>query len=170
MAGGKGGKTTTQTVEQKIDPALQKAASAMLPVAFDIASIGGIGMNPYQGPTIAAPNQGMRDAMNATMQGGNAFGLGFSDPTANLPQAKDYGGGMVGYSPYELSQQQIQGMSPGTRQAIEGLFGPSGLFARRGTRGGGESRRKRNGIGGKGGGGGLVEAMRTGTHYQPRGK
>lgn len=132
--GGKGGGTTVVNEEKKIDPVLQVAGQTLAPLAFQAAAIGGVARNPYMGPTIAGPNQGMMQAMDATTQGANALGLGFNSLQQSVPEQMDYGGGVHGYSPYPIAQQAMQAIDPWSNAATQAFYGNLGQYATAGQK------------------------------------
>ena len=116
MSGGKGGSTTTQV---QVPRYIEDASRANLAQAKDISRIGFV---PYYGPDIAAFDPSQVQAMQAAQDQAAAFGLAPSmNVAASLPQAQDFGGGMMGFSSaplYEQAVAELQARRPGQYQQI----------------------------------------------------
>jgi hypothetical protein len=108
------GDSSTQTV--KLPPEIEALATRNLQGA---EKAGQIGYVPYQGPTMAALNPAAIANMRNNQQMAGAFGLQTADPTAALPQAQTYAGGMQGYSPFDLYTQALSKIAPGQAAAIK---------------------------------------------------
>lgn len=115
------GGSTEQSVE--IPEWLENAAKANLAKANDVASIG---YTPYYGPEVAAFNPMQTSSMQNTADASAAFGLSAPrDVMAGMPQAQDFGGGVMGYSSmpiYENAMQRFADARPGQKQAIDSMF------------------------------------------------
>jgi hypothetical protein len=132
FGGGKGGSETT---EIELPPHITKASIENLEIADEVASIGYM---PWEGPTVAALSPQQQAAMQNTGSAAQAFGMsapGSSagkggganeamlaagiDPYTGLPQAQTYAGGIQGYSPFDLYEQQVGNIPPAQRAFVE---------------------------------------------------
>jgi hypothetical protein len=123
MSGGKGGSQTTQVQVPKY---IEDASRANLAQARDISRIGFV---PYFGPEVAAFDPSQVQAMQAAQDQAAAFGLAPSmNVSASLPQAQDFGGGMMGFSSaplYEQAVAELQARRPGQyRQIMKNFVDP----------------------------------------------
>lgn len=109
--GGKGGK---QTTEVQVPKWLESAAQANLAQGREVSRIG---YTPYYGPDVAAFDPMQVQAMQAAQDQAAAFGLAPSmNVAASLPQAQDFGGGIMAYSSaplYEQAVAELQARRPG---------------------------------------------------------
>ena len=118
--GGKGGgqTTTAEIPEWAKEPTIRN-----LQRAEDVQQIGYM---PYMGPDLAAFNQTQMGAMQNQLDAASAFGLSApSTPMQGMPQAQDFGGGMMGYSAYpifEQAQRELAAQNPLQQQAYDDLF------------------------------------------------
>ena len=126
---GKGG-STTQT--QSIPSWVQNASKANLDKANEIAQIGP--MRNY-GPTVAAFNDSQTAGFQNTADLASAFGMNApADVMAGMPQAQDFGGGVMGHSAAPILDQQLAALkqnAPDQAAAFGNLFmdpGGRGLF------------------------------------------
>ena len=129
MSGGKGG-STTQTAS--MPSWVQDASKANLDKANEIADLGP--MRNY-GPTVAAFNPTQTAGFQNTADLASAFGMNApADVMAGMPQAQDFGGGVMGYSAAPIVDQQLatlQQNAPDQAAAFKDLFmdpGGRGLF------------------------------------------
>lgn len=129
MSGGKGG-STTQTAS--IPSWVTDASKANLDKANEIAAIGP--MRNY-GPTVAAFNDNQTAGFQNTADLASAFGMNApTDVMAGMPQAQDFGGGVMGHSAAPIVDQQLAMLkqnNPNQAAAFESLFsdpGGRGLF------------------------------------------
>jgi len=129
MSGGKGG-STTQTAS--IPAWVESASQANLAKANEIADLGP--MRNY-GPTVAAFNDNQTAGFQNTADLASAFGMNApADVMAGMPQAQDFGGGVMGYSAAPIVDQQLATLkqnAPGQAAAFGDLFmdpGGRGLF------------------------------------------
>lgn len=118
MSGGKGG---SQTVETKIPDYVQDASRDNIDAAKRIAQMGYV---PYYGPDVAAATP----QMTASWQGANDAAGAFGMPQAEIsvPEAQDFGGGVMGYSSapmYEAALQELKRRRPDQYQAMNSVFG-----------------------------------------------
>ena len=115
------GGSSEQSVE--IPKWLEDAAKANLAKANQVANIG---FTPYYGPEVAAFNPMQTSSMQNTADASAAFGLSAPrDVMAGMPQAQDFGGGIMGYSSmpiYENAMQRFADARPGQKQAIDSMF------------------------------------------------
>jgi len=118
--GGKGGgqTTTAEIPEWAKEPTIRN-----LQRAEDVQQIGYM---PYMGPDLAAFNQTQMGAMQNQLDAASAFGMSApSTPMQGMPQAQDFGGGMMGYSAYpifEQAQRELAAKNPLQQQAYDDLF------------------------------------------------
>ena len=129
MSGGKGGSTTSTT---SIPDWVQNASKANLEKANEIAQLGP--MRNY-GPSVAAFNPTQTAGFQNTADLASAFGMNApKDVMAGMPQAQDFGGGVMGYSAAPIVDQQLatlQQNAPDQAAAFGDLFmdpGGRGLF------------------------------------------
>ena len=129
MSGGKGG-STTQTAS--IPSWVTDASKANLDTANEIAALGP--MRNY-GPTVAAFNDSQTAGFQNTADLASAFGMNApTDVMAGMPQAQDFGGGVMGYSAAPIVDQQLASLqqnAPDQAAAFGDLFmdpGGRGLF------------------------------------------
>jgi len=129
MSGGKGG-STTQTAS--IPAWVTDASKANLAKANEIADLGP--MRNY-GPTVAAFNDNQTAGFQNTADLASAFGMNApADVMAGMPQAQDFGGGVMGYSAAPIVDQQLASLqqnAPDQAAAFGDLFmdpGGRGLF------------------------------------------
>ena len=129
MSGGKGG-STTQTAS--IPSWVTDASKANLDTANEIAALGP--MRNY-GPTVAAFNDSQTAGFQNTADLASAFGMNApADVMAGMPQAQDFGGGVMGYSAAPIVDQQLASLqqnAPDQAAAFGDLFmdpGGRGLF------------------------------------------
>jgi hypothetical protein len=119
-SGGKGGSTSTSV---EIPAWLQDAAQANLAKATEISKTP---FAPYYGPDVAALTPLQQAGMANTNAGASAFGMGgTSSPTAGMPAAQTYAGGMQGYSSgglYDQALATLQARNPGTFAALNAPF------------------------------------------------
>ena len=121
MSGGKGGgKTTEATIpEWAKEPTIRNLARS------EVAQQ--IGYQPYMGPDLAAVNPAQMSAMQSQLDTATAFGMSApSTPMQGMPQAQDFGGGMMGYSAFPLfeqAQQELARKNPEQQAIYDSLFG-----------------------------------------------
>jgi len=123
--GGKGGSQSTQ-VEI---PAW--AESAMKENLRKASAMGEIGYMPYYGPDTAAFTPMQEAGMQGSYDAAAAFGLADpgGDALAGIPEAKDFGGGMMGYSSGDLFEQaraEFESRNPQQAAAYNQFFTPYG--------------------------------------------
>ena len=121
MGGGKGGGTTVEI------PAW--AESAMQDNLRKAKRFAEVGYLPYYGPDVAAFTPLQEQAMQSSYDAAAAFGLAEpgGDALAGMPEAKDFGGGMMGYSSGDLFDQaraELAGRSPELAAAFDANFKP----------------------------------------------
>jgi len=115
MAGGKGGKQTSETT---IPQYIEDAARRNLGKADDIAAMGYV---PEYGPSVAAFTPMQEAAFQNTADAASAFGLGGGDMSARdlrggMDAPTTYAGGVRGYSSapmYEDMLAQLEANAPG---------------------------------------------------------
>lgn len=120
MSGGKGGSKSSSVeipefVRAPAERNLQRAEQAAM-----------LGPMIYGGPDVAAFTQPQVAGMQATADAAAAMGLApQTNVAAGLPQARDYGGGIFGYSGMSLYDQalaDLQARAPGQVQQLAGMF------------------------------------------------
>lgn len=96
--GGKGGSSTTSVeIPQWLeDPSKRAIARGEAIAQLDYM--------PYMGPDVAAFSPTQEAAFDNTNAAAGAFGMGQSAGTG-MPQAQDFGGGVMGYSSYPVFEQ-----------------------------------------------------------------
>lgn len=109
--------------EVKIPEWLEEAAKSNLGKAQDVASIG---YTPYYGADVAAFNPTQQAAFQNTADASRAFGLSApADAMAGMPQAQDFGGGVMGYSSQPLFQDAVDRFAadrPAQASLIDSFF------------------------------------------------
>ena len=120
MSGGKGG---SQTSAVQVPDWIKGPSERNLARAEHAASIG---YTPYYGPDVAAMTPMQQASMGNTNQAAQAFGMqGVADPMAGMPQAQDYGNGMMGYSSggmYDQALAELAQRRPAQYMANAGMF------------------------------------------------
>lgn len=102
MSGGKGG---SQTSKVEIPSWIEGPARRNLARAESLAQVGYM---PYYGPEVAALSPMQIAAMQSSADAANAFGLAPQmDVAASLPQAQDFGNGMMGYGSADIFQNAV---------------------------------------------------------------
>lgn len=117
-SGGKGGSQTTQV---ELPEFIQEAGERAVARG---EQVGQIGFVPSYGPDVAAFSPTQEAAFAGTNAAAAALGLPTSSGTG-LPQAQDFGGGILGYSARPIYDQAIaafQADRPAQFQAIQDLF------------------------------------------------
>ena len=121
MSGGKGGGQTTTASIPKWAEEPTKRNLARSEVAQQV------GYQPYMGPDLAAVNPTQMSAMQNQLDAASAFGLSApSTPMQGMPEAQDFGGGMMGYSAFPLfeqAQQELARKNPEQQEIYDSLFG-----------------------------------------------
>ena len=121
MSGGKGGSssTTASIPEWAEEPTKRNLARS------EIAQQ--VGYQPYMGADLAAVNPTQMSAMQNQLDAASAFGLSApSTPMQGMPEAQDFGGGMMGYSAFPLfeqAQQELAKKNPEQQEIYDSLFG-----------------------------------------------
>lgn len=123
MSGG-GGKGGSQTSKTEIPQWVEDASRANLARADEIAQIG---YTPYYGPDVAAFSPMQQAAFQNTGQAASAFGMAGGGMTGmeGMPQAQDFGGGLLGYSSQPIYQNSLDTFAqqrPDQYQAMNNLF------------------------------------------------
>ena len=121
MSGGKGGSNTTTASIPKWAEEPTKRNLARSEVAQQV------GYQPYMGADLAAVNPTQMSAMQNQLDAASAFGLSApSTPMQGMPEAQDFGGGMMGYSAFPLleqAQQELARKNPEQQEIYDSLFG-----------------------------------------------
>lgn len=109
--------------EIQIPEWLQEAAKSNLGKAQDVASLG---YTPYYGADVAAFNPMQQQGFQNTADASRAFGLSApTDAMAGMPQAQDFGGGVMGYSSQPLFQDAINRFGadrPAQKSLLDSFF------------------------------------------------
>ena len=174
MSGGKGG---SQTSKVQIPSWIEGPATRNLQRAEQFAQMG---YQPYYGPEVAAFNPMQIGAMQSAADAASAFGLAAPMNVAStIPQAQDFGNGMMGYGSgqgFEQAIAQFQQNQPRQAAIYNSMFaGPNANAgyqagpAMGGTMGGGEGGMRGGpavggGVGGMGGFGGLNQFNQFGSN------
>jgi hypothetical protein len=121
MSGGKGG---SQTTKVEIPKWLENAAQSNIARGEYASTLGPIA---YYGPDVAALTPMQEAAMANTGQAASAFGTagGGLSPSAGMPAANTYAGGLRGYSSgdiYDQALSELQARAPGQYDAIRAMF------------------------------------------------
>ena len=126
MSGGKGGKSTTTQDSNAIQetPGFQEALGIRAIEQAD--ALAGLGPIRQRGPTVAAFN----DFQNANFQNAAdlAGAFGMQAPTnvmSSMPQASDFGGGVMGYSASPVVDNmlaELQREAPAQYDAMTGMY------------------------------------------------
>lgn len=117
---GKGG--GTQTVKNEIPEWLEQPVKENIERAQQISNIGYV---PYNGPDVAAFTPMQTQAMRGNNQMARAFGMGTQPVNAGMPKAKEFAGGVRGYSSMPMFRQarnELRENRPGQFNAITGQF------------------------------------------------
>lgn len=121
MSGGKGGSNTTTASIPKWAEEPTKRNLARSEIAQQV------GYQPYMGADLAAVNPTQMSAMQNQLDAASAFGLSApSTPMQGMPEAQDFGGGMMGYSAFPLfeqAQQELAEKNPEQQAIYDSLFG-----------------------------------------------
>jgi len=121
MSGGKGGSNTTTASIPEWAEEPTKRNLARSEVAQQV------GYQPYMGADLAAVNPTQMSAMQNQLDAASAFGLSApSTPMQGMPEAQDFGGGMMGYSAFPLfeqAQQELASKNPEQQAIYDSLFG-----------------------------------------------
>jgi hypothetical protein len=124
MSGGKGGKSqqTSSTVNQV--PGYAEAIGINNIEKAD--AIAGMGPIRNYGPQVAAFNPTQIASFQNTADTANAFGMGApTDIMAGMPEATDFGGGMMGYSAAPIVDNMLADLkenAPGQYDAMTGMY------------------------------------------------
>jgi hypothetical protein len=119
--GGKGGSQTTQATipDWAVEPTKRNLARS------EVAQQ--VGYQPYMGADLAAVNPTQMAAMQSQLDTASAFGMSApSTPMQGMPQAQDFGGGMMGYSAFPLfeqARQELGAANPEQQAIYDSLFG-----------------------------------------------
>lgn len=122
MSGGKGGSKQRTEVNQ-VPGYAEGLGINNLEKADAIA-----GMGPIRnyGPTVAAFNPTQTASFQNTADTANAFGMGApTDIMAGMPEATDFGGGMMGYSAAPIVDNMLADLkenAPGQYDAMTGMY------------------------------------------------
>ena len=128
MSGGKGGSTVTQAAPKQTTQTMEIPDYLERPLKSNIAKaeeLARIGFTPYMGPDVAAITPMQEAAMRNTSQAAQAYGLQGADPMAGMPQAQDFGGGVMGYSSFPIYEQalaELEARMPGQYAALRAPF------------------------------------------------
>jgi len=121
MSGGKGGSNTTTASIPKWAEEPTKRNLERSEIAQQV------GYQPYMGADLAAVNPTQMSAMQNQLDAASAFGLSApSTPMQGMPEAQDFGGGMMGYSAFPLfeqAQQELARKNPEQQEIYDSLFG-----------------------------------------------
>lgn len=123
--GGKGGGTTVEIPKWAEDAMRSNLTKAQ--------GMSEIGYMPYYGPDVAAFTPMQEAAMQGAYDAAAAFGVGGAekggDALAEIPEAKDFGNGIRGYSSgdlYEQARAEFEGRNPQQAAQYNKFFTPYG--------------------------------------------
>lgn len=109
--------------EVKIPEWLEEQAKQNLQRAQNVASVG---YTPYYGAEVAAFNPMQQAGFQNTADASSAFGLSApSNAMAGMPQAQDFGGGVMGYSSaplFEDAMSRFRNARPAQANLIDSFF------------------------------------------------
>ena len=124
-SGGKGGGTTVEIPKWAEDAMKENLTKAQ--------GMSEIGYMPYYGPDVAAFTPMQEMGMQGAYDAAAAFGVGGAekggDALAGLPEAKDFGGGLRGFSSGDLFEQaraEFEGRNPQQAAAFNKFFVQTG--------------------------------------------
>ncbi|MFN7002183.1 MAG: hypothetical protein ACK4NW_01990 [Roseinatronobacter sp.] len=120
MSGGKGGSQTTKT---EIPEYLRQGSQNNINASQRIAQMGYV---PYYGPDVAAATPQMQASWQGANDAASAFGMQTAQP--QMPQAQDFGGGLMGYSSgggYDAALRELAARQPEKFAQMQRLFGQS---------------------------------------------
>lgn len=127
---GGGGKGGSQSTKVEIPKWAEDAMKANLKKAQGLSEVGYM---PYYGPDVAAFTPMQEMGMQGAYDAAAAFGIGGAekggDALAGLPEAKDFGGGLRGYSSgdlFEMARAEFAGRNPQQAAAYDKFFVQSG--------------------------------------------
>ena len=118
--GGKG--SSTQTMEVKLPPFLEKAAKENIAMADEV---GRLGFMPNLGPTVAGFSPGQRAAMDNTNQAAQAFGMQQAGDVDEYMMGESFNGGAA-YGGAPVYEQMLAGLTPEQRESILSFVGGGG--------------------------------------------
>ena len=124
MSGGKGGRSQKTSNQVNQVPGYAEAMGINNLEKAD--AIAGMGPIRNYGPTVAAFNPTQIASFQNTADTANAFGMGVpSDIMAGMPEATDFGGGMMGYSAAPIvdnSLAMLEANDPGQYAEMTGMY------------------------------------------------
>jgi hypothetical protein len=126
MSGGKGGKSRSEAAQRSVNqvPPFSEAMGIRNIMAAD--QIAGLGPIRNYGPTVAAFNPMQISKFQNTANTARAFGLDApEDPLADMPEAQDFGGGIMGYSAAPVVDQmlaELEAQAPGQFDAMTSMY------------------------------------------------
>lgn len=121
ISGGKGG---SQSAKTEIPKWLEDQYKQVFARADQASQIG---YQPYYGPTVAAFNPTQQQAMQNNIGAAQAFGMAPEgmQALAGMPQAQDFGNGVMGYSSaplYEQALAEYRARMPGQAAQYDALY------------------------------------------------
>lgn len=124
MSGGKGGRS--QETSNQVNQVPGYAESMGINNLEKADAIAGMGPIRNYGPTVAAFNPTQIASFQNTADTANAFGMGApTDIMAGMPEATDFGGGMMGYSAAPIVDNMLADLkenAPGQYDAMTGMY------------------------------------------------
>ena len=124
MSGGKGGRS--QETSSQVNQVPGYAEGMGINNLEKADAIAGMGPIRNYGPTVAAFNPTQTASFQNTANTANAFGMGApTDIMAGMPEATDFGGGMMGYSAAPIVDNMLADLkenAPGQYDAMTGMY------------------------------------------------
>lgn len=130
MSGGKGGRSQTASNQTGTSEAINKVPPFSEALGINnllkADAISGMGPIRNYGPTVAAFNPTQTASFQNTANTANAFGMGApTDIMASMPEATDFGGGVMGYSAAPVVDNmmaELEAKAPGQFDAMTGMY------------------------------------------------
>ena len=124
MSGGKGGRSQQTSIQVNQVPGYAEGMGINNLEKAD--AIAGMGPIRNYGPTVAAFNPTQIASFQNTADTANAFGMGApTDIMAGMPEATDFGNGMMGYSAAPIVDNMLADLkenAPGQYDAMTGMY------------------------------------------------
>jgi len=130
MSGGKGGRSQTASSQTGTSEAINRVPPFSEALGINnllkADAISGMGPVRNYGPTVAAFNPTQIASFQNTADTANAFGMGApTDIMAGMPEATDFGGGVMGYSAAPVVDNmmaELEAKAPGQYDAMTGMY------------------------------------------------
>ena len=130
MSGGKGGRSQETSNQTGTSEAINRVPPFSEALGINnllkADAISGMGPVRNYGPTVAAFNPTQIASFQNTADTANAFGMGApTDIMAGMPEATDFGGGVMGYSAAPVVDNmmaELEAKAPGQYDAMTGMY------------------------------------------------